>query len=106
MQAAQRWREVIDLGIVDGSDAWFRLARSEGYAGNWDASAACLEHILNLNPNDPYALAERAFVAVVRREPSNVPAHFMPRALAAAADSNNQGALEYITAIMKAFKGS
>ena len=100
-EAARRWREIVQLDMARDKEAClFKLARCEGFAGNWDASAACLEQCLQLDPEDPYALAERAFVAVVRREPPSVPASYMPKAVEAASNRGDEGAFAYIDAIM------
>ena len=99
-EAARRWREIVQLDIgKDKRYCRFALARSEGFAGNWDQSAACLEQSLELDPEDPYVLAERAFVAVVRGEPLSVPATYMRRAVAAASKRSDDGAFAYIDAI-------
>jgi len=100
-ESARRWREVVDLAIApQPANALFKLARSEGFAGNWESSAICLDNCLKLDPEDPYVLAERAFVSIVRREPSDVSSKFLFQAMDAAGKRLDKGALEYIKAVM------
>jgi len=100
-EAARRWREVIVLNIATTpSDALFKLGRSEGFAGNWESSATCLDNCLEIDPEDPYSLAERAFVAIVRRESNEVSSQLLSRAMETAAKRSDSGAFEYIKAVM------
>lgn len=99
-EAVRRWTELTSVTSLDESEsAWFKRARAEGLCQQWRASSASLEMALTINPQDPYALAERAFVAAHQREGGDVIRGFMSRAAAAASDEDSLG---YVEAVMNA----
>lgn len=99
-EAVRRWTELTSVTSLDQSDnAWFKRARAEGLCQEWRASATSLETALTINPEDAYALAERAFVAAHLREGGDVIREFMSRAAAVAVDEDS---LNYVEAVMDA----